>query len=399
MFLASSQGNADQSVRLDFESLNDGTPFSGASDSFTDNEYAAANLFINDSDTTSGITFVNLTNPDNVNTAISGYYINVGAFGGNTLLDLDFTSPVKSLGFDFATPSGSLNVFLFDYSGEPINIDPLVFTGNGTFVNPSGFDTISGAVQIDDFGLIGSVRIQSLPSEGLTVDNLEFEVVSPNGVGIDFDTLANGTPFSRPSSSFMQDEYLSLNLSVVDSDPFLGSTPVNFTNINNGDTAISGYYINVGGFIGIDTFIELDFADPVSEFSFDYASPTGNVTVFLFAEDETSLGNIQLAGSGSFILPSGSTIESGQAIFAGSDRIGRIVVQSPTTSILIMDNLSFLAIVLGDVNCDGVANLLDVGPFVDLLSSGAASVNADINGDGVVDLLDVGGFVDILSGS
>ena len=43
-------------------------------------------------------------------------------------------------------------------------------------------------------------------------------------------------------------------------------------------------------------------------------------------------------------------------------------------------------------------NLLDVQPFIDLLSSGEFSNKADINEDGEVNLLDVAPFVTILSG-
>lgn len=56
-------------------------------------------------------------------------------------------------------------------------------------------------------------------------------------------------------------------------------------------------------------------------------------------------------------------------------------------------------ILLGDVNCDGVVNLLDVQPFIDVLSSGVYLDRADINQDGVVNLLDVQGFIQILGGS
>ncbi len=56
------------------------------------------------------------------------------------------------------------------------------------------------------------------------------------------------------------------------------------------------------------------------------------------------------------------------------------------------------SILLGDVNCDGSINLLDVGPFVDLLSTGSFDSKADINQDGVVNLLDVAPFVDLLTG-
>jgi hypothetical protein len=54
--------------------------------------------------------------------------------------------------------------------------------------------------------------------------------------------------------------------------------------------------------------------------------------------------------------------------------------------------------VIGDVNCDGVVNLLDVGPFIDVLINGPYAFKADINMDGAVDLLDVQPFVVLLTG-
>lgn len=53
---------------------------------------------------------------------------------------------------------------------------------------------------------------------------------------------------------------------------------------------------------------------------------------------------------------------------------------------------------LGDVDCNGVVNLQDVEPFVELVTSGEFLDKADINGDGVVNLLDVVPFVNILTG-
>lgn len=55
-------------------------------------------------------------------------------------------------------------------------------------------------------------------------------------------------------------------------------------------------------------------------------------------------------------------------------------------------------VLLGDVNCDGVVTLLDVGPFVDAITSSEFNPKADINGDGTDDLLDVGPFVSLLDG-
>lgn len=56
------------------------------------------------------------------------------------------------------------------------------------------------------------------------------------------------------------------------------------------------------------------------------------------------------------------------------------------------------AFIPADVNRDGNVNLLDVGPFINFLSSGDYLLEADMNCDGVVNLLDVGGFVGALGG-
>ena len=56
------------------------------------------------------------------------------------------------------------------------------------------------------------------------------------------------------------------------------------------------------------------------------------------------------------------------------------------------------SVLLGDLNLDGVVNLLDISPFVELLSSGEIQLEADINQDGNIDLLDVGPLIEILTG-
>ena len=56
-------------------------------------------------------------------------------------------------------------------------------------------------------------------------------------------------------------------------------------------------------------------------------------------------------------------------------------------------------ILLGDVNLDGAVNLLDIEPFIVLLSSGEFQAEADCNEDGAVNLLDISTFIDLLSGS
>ena len=52
---------------------------------------------------------------------------------------------------------------------------------------------------------------------------------------------------------------------------------------------------------------------------------------------------------------------------------------------------------IGDVNCDGAVDLLDVEPFVTLVTNGQFDAKADINQDGSVNLLDVEPFVGLLT--
>lgn len=61
-------------------------------------------------------------------------------------------------------------------------------------------------------------------------------------------------------------------------------------------------------------------------------------------------------------------------------------------------NITVEECLLGDVNIDGQINLLDVGPFINQLSSGQFQCEADVNVDGVVNLLDVEPFIELLAG-
>ena len=54
-------------------------------------------------------------------------------------------------------------------------------------------------------------------------------------------------------------------------------------------------------------------------------------------------------------------------------------------------------VVLGDVNLDGEVDFLDIGPFVELITTGQTQAEADINGDGMVTFLDIGPFVALLT--
>ena len=52
----------------------------------------------------------------------------------------------------------------------------------------------------------------------------------------------------------------------------------------------------------------------------------------------------------------------------------------------------------GDVNQDGMVDFLDIGPFINVLSTGGNQPEADTDCSGMVDFLDIGSFIEILSG-
>ena len=55
------------------------------------------------------------------------------------------------------------------------------------------------------------------------------------------------------------------------------------------------------------------------------------------------------------------------------------------------------SVLLGDVNLDGVVDLLDVSQFIDRIAQGDFQAEADTNQDNAVNLLDVASFIEILS--
>ena len=59
----------------------------------------------------------------------------------------------------------------------------------------------------------------------------------------------------------------------------------------------------------------------------------------------------------------------------------------------------FPALLIGDVNLDGVVDFLDISPFIALLSAGNFQAQADCDENGEVNFLDISPFIAILSGS
>jgi hypothetical protein len=174
-FLASFSNVVSAGV-INFDTKQNGTPYSGAGSFFSSTEYSG--VTITDSDPAVGSTFVDLSNPLNVSTPISGYYINVGVFAGitPTRVTLNFSSPVTFVGFDFANSIGALNVRVFDTGGMLLNNSS--YAPSSTFFNPAGFNLAAGQITIAAFNNIGRVEIEPNGNQGLIIDNLNFKQAS-----------------------------------------------------------------------------------------------------------------------------------------------------------------------------------------------------------------------------
>ena len=118
--------------------------------------------------------------------------------------------------------------------------------------------------------------------------------------------------------------------------------------------------------------------------------------------------SMELFGQKTPFEPFGTTLDGGDFNIIGSS------VSAPTGTLFfqfttdggngeVLTQFSMAPVsgktLVGDVNCDGVINLLDVGPFVDFLLNGGFDEKADVNEDGIVNLLDVEPFIALLAGN
>ncbi len=97
-------------------------------------------------------------------------------------------------------------------------------------------------------------------------------------------------------------------------------------------------------------------------------------------------------GAGHSVI--GCTVESGPRWVNFDDTPVYQVVPLPLYGV---SGILTVTAQVGDVNLDGLVSLLDVAPFVELLSSGGYQIEADINQDGVLNLFDVSPFIDLLN--
>lgn len=213
----------------------------------------------------------------------------------------------------------------------------------------------------------------------VTVDNLDITTQGGLGRGAN-----DGDDFIIPQLTILEHSNASFD-STVDQDDFF----IDLGQVDVGSTIQTNIPIyNLASASGIELTAGLDL-DSVQSNN-DSLSIDGP----MFSDLD--------AGESAFITINGSDTST-IGTFATVFTIGLSDVDLPGAINQVMSLIATFEVVdtgfiLGDVNGDGTVNLLDVGPFVDLIGDGGFVLEADINEDGVVNLLDVGPFVDLLSG-
>ena len=138
------------------------------------------------------------------------------------------------------------------------------------------------------------------------------------------------------------------------------------------------------------------------------ANNAGSVDVFVYQNssqlflfdnpDDVATGSVLSQADGTFNL-TGLTLTDGDTIDFVVFNNGNFGADETALQASITAQRSNTDFLLGDANCDGEVNFLDITPFILLLSNGDFKAQADVNMDGEVTFLDIAPFIAILSGS
>ena len=160
---------------------------------------------------------------------------------------------------------------------------------------------------------------------------------------IDFETDGGGAPSGATIAS---DEYAGLGVLIEDSEVPAGLSTLIDTNPANVGTPIDGKYVNVGGFTGVDTFLELMFPAGTTSLGFHWATGVDatQIEVALFDSSDTQIGATILdPATTTFVNNAGFTVPAGTFSAATGTPIHRALIEDETgtTRGLILDNLRF----------------------------------------------------------
>ena len=184
--------------------------------------------------------------------------------------------------------------------------------------------------------------------------------------------------------------YLSENRagnSDVDGGSTILTSPILNASIEEGDAVLLTYYrwFHSGGAPTDTLVVEASNNNGQSWTTIEVNGPGGPNAVGGWIQQRLFLNE--------FLTPSNAMRVRFTAIDGGSPSIVEAGIDGVTLDAISCQN----DILHGDVNLDGVVDLLDIAPFVDLLTGNGFQLEADINKDGSVDLLDIAPLVDLIT--
>jgi len=153
-------------------------------------------------------------------------------------------------------------------------------------------------------------------------------------------------------------------------------------------------------------------ANVIPDINTDFSGPTAVLRTLTVVLNTDSAGF-----TADFLIDGVSQSMGPQPLFEDND------ATTPLTDLTLLDNVGFtwegqspggvagaitvdnfsvsdnsVAVLLGDVNQDGVVSFLDISPFITALAATGGSVaEADVNGDGIVNFLDISPFIGLLT--
>lgn len=201
-------------------------------------------------------------------------------------------------------------------------------------------------------------------------------------------------PEVLPGESFVAE--LTIDQSVLDADPDPDRGEYNGS-VLSGATIFSGGYISDVDFTGGDVIVLRDSAGGGIIISAPELSDGAFVVFDLGEPFETDAlpadpgAELVGTGQGSVTVLSEPTGE----IVLFTEQDAGFDVDGPPVALTLTVSVP-PAIVLGDVNVDGVTDFFDVSPFITVLSDAAFQEEADCNQDGSVNFFDIPTFIELL---
>ena len=281
--------------------------------------------------------------------------------------------------------------FVIKTIGGLVSPQAVAVTPDGTraYVTQSGVTNSVAVIDTATNAVVATVPVGILPG-GVAI--------RPSVVNtplIDFETNGSGNLFPCDAfpipdcvRQFVSTEYAGLGVTIKTSQFVFGPMFVylNSTNPANVGTAISGNYVNLGGFAGVDSFIELTFAPGMTSVGFDWAT-RNSVLISFFGVGDVFLGSTVDLADSTFVNSAGFTVPAGSfSGDAGGAEIRRVVIEDEpgVTGGWMIDNLRFGAKMGGSappVADAGPDQLVTVAPgetaVVTLDGSGSFDPNSD----------------------